>query len=220
MIDSNISPKISAKKLIFDLDNTLLFMPDDWSKAFDDFVDRFNLTFSLDEFCLTIAEMEKLNAGNLITKELFIANIRKKITPKFDSKMFDDFLEGYAKIPLIYVDVIQDILTYLSNKYELIAYTNWFTDNQILRLQLNGMEQYFSKVWGWDALPAKPSRKGLAEIVGDNDARNYIFIGDNLECDIKLPDSIGMGTVFLNQKNLTQSQFREIKNIDELKNIL
>ena len=221
MTSSSISPsKNSVLKLIFDLDNTLLFMSDEWSEAFSNFVKRFDLPISVKEFYFAISEMERQNPDKYITKELFTKIIQEKVTPRFDDKACDGFLEGYAKIPLVDVDTIQDTLAYLSNKYELIAYSNWFTDNQILRLKLNGMEKYFSKIWGWDLLPVKPSRRGLAKIIGNNNVKDYIFIGDSLDCDIRLPDSIGMGTIFLNQKNIPQNQFREVKSINKLEDIL
>jgi len=138
----------------------------------------------------------------------------------FDEKIFDVLLDEYAKIPLLNIDVIMDVLSYLSDKYELIAYTNWFTDNQILRLKLNGIDKYFSKVFGWDLLPVKPSKKGLKEIIKNDDAEDYIFIGDNIDADMRLPDSIGMKTIFYNSKNIIQNKYIEIKNIDDLKSIL
>ena len=210
----------AVRKLIFDLDDTLLFISDEWYDVFRDFVDRFDLPISVEDFYCAIAEMEKQNPDKYITKELFTAIIREKVTPKFDDVAYDGFLEGYAKIPLVDIDTVQNVLTYLSSKYELIAYSNWFTDNQTLRLKLNGMDKYFSKIWGWDLLPAKPSRKGLAEIVGNDDVKDYVFIGDNLDCDIRLPDSIGMGTIFLNRRNISQNQFREIGSVSELRDIL
>ena len=61
--------------------------------------------------------------------------------------------------------------------------------------------------------------KGLREIVGNN-INNYIFIGDNIDMDIKLPVSIGIETIFYNRKGIFQDEYKEIRNIDELKGIL
>jgi len=210
----------SIRKIIFDLDNTLLFLTDKWSEIYNSFIDKYNLNISAEELFFAIESIENNNFDTYITKEFFIKYINDKLLLDFDEKIFDVLLDEYAKIPLLNIDVIMDVLSYLSDKYELIAYTNWFTDNQILRLKLNGIDKYFSKVFGWDLLPVKPSKKGLKEIINNDDAEDYIFIGDNIDADMRLPDSIGMKTIFYNSKNIIQNKYIEIKNIDDLKSIL
>ena len=208
-----------SKKIIFDLDNTLLFISDEWIDAYNFFIDKYNLNVSAKELYSTIGTIEKNNPDIYITKQFFIDYINDKLSLDFDEQKCDELLEIYAKIPLKNIEVVGNILAYLSNKYELIAYTNWFTDNQILRLKINKIDNYFSKVLGWDVLPVKPSMKGLREIVGNN-INNYIFIGDNIDMDIKLPVSIGIETIFYNRKGIFQDEYKEIRNIDELKGIL
>ncbi|MBR4619112.1 MAG: HAD hydrolase-like protein [Bacilli bacterium] len=208
-----------SKKIIFDLDNTLLFISDEWIDAYNFFIDKYNLNVSAKELYSTIGTIEKNNPDIYITKQFFIDYINDKLSLDFDEQKFDELLEIYAKIPLKNIEVVENILAYLSNKYELIAYTNWFTDNQILRLKINKIDNYFSKVLGWDVLPVKPSMKGLREIVGNN-INNYMFIGDNIDMDIKLPVSIGIETIFYNRKGIFQDEYKEIRNIDELKGIL
>lgn len=208
-----------SKKIIFDLDNTLLFISDEWIDAYNYFIDKYNLNVSAKELYSTIGTIEKNNPAIYITKQFFIDYINDKLSLEFDEQKCDELLEIYAKIPLKNIEVVENILAYLSNKYELIAYTNWFTDNQILRLKINKIDNYFSKVLGWDVLPVKPSMKGLREIVGNN-INNYIFIGDNIDMDIKLPVSIGIETIFYNRKGIFQDEYKEIRNIDELKVIL
>lgn len=208
-----------SKKIIFDLDNTLLFISDEWIDAYNFFIDKYNLNVSAKELYSTIGTIEKNNPDIYITKQFFIDYINDKLSLDFDEQKCDELLEIYAKIPLKNIEVVENILAYLSNKYVLIAYTNWFTDNQILRLKINKIDNYFSKVLGWDVLPVKPSMKGLREIVGNN-INNYIFIGDNIDMDIQLPVSIGIETIFYNRKGIFQDEYKEIRNIDELKGIL
>ena len=208
-----------SKKIIFDLDNTLLFISDEWIDAYNFFIDKYSLNVSAKELYSTIGTIEKNNPDIYITKQFFIDYINDKLSLDFDEQKCDELLEIYAKIPLKNIEIVDNILAYLSNKYELIAYTNWFTDNQILRLKINKIDNYFSKVLGWDVLPVKPSMKGLREIVGNN-INNYIFIGDNIDMDIKLPVSIGIETIFYNRKGIFQDEYKEIRNIDELKGIL
>ena len=221
---TNVSTKAFKKdhtrKLIFDLDNTLLYLSADWHKAFNQFIAKGNYGITVEELYHAINVMEIKYSGRYVTKTSLVNHINDELSTKFDQETCEEFLDQYAKIPLMNIDIVDDVLTYLSSRYTLIVYSNWFTDNQILRLRLNRIDQYFSEVFGWDVLPTKPSRKGLNEIVGDDNINNYTFIGNNLDADIRLPDSIGMDTIFLNLENITQDKYKDIKNIGELKMIL
>ena len=221
---TNVSTKAFKKdhtrKLIFDLDNTLLYLSADWHKAFNQFIAKGNYGITVEELYHAINVMEIKYSGRYVTKTSLVNHFNDELSTKFDQETCEEFLDQYAKIPLMNIDIVDDVLTYLSSRYTLIVYSNWFTDNQILRLRLNRIDQYFSEVFGWDVLPTKPSRKGLNEIVGDDNINNYTFIGDNLDSDIRLPDSIGMDTIFLNLENITQDKYKDIKNIGELKMIL
>ena len=82
------------------------------------------------------------------------------------------------------------------------------------------LDKFFTKVYGWDILPKKPSKDGLSEIIKNDDIENYIFIGDSIELDLEVPYSIGIATIFYNRKNIKQNKYKEIFKIEELKNIL
>ena len=221
---TNVSTKAFKKdhtrKLIFDLDNTLLYLSADWHKTFNQFIAKGNYGITVEELYHAINVMEIKYSGRYVTKTSLVNHFNDELSTKFDQETCEEFLDQYAKIPLMNIDIVDDVLTYLSSNYTLIVYSNWFTDNQILRLRLNGIDQYFSEVFGWDVLPTKPSRKGLNEIVGDDNINNYTFIGIDLDADIRLPDSIGMDTIYLNLENTTQDKYKDIKNIGELKMIL
>lgn len=208
------------KTIIFDLDNTILFLSNEWEKIYESFIKKYNLNVTAKDLFLTVGKIEKNNPDKHISKEFFVNHINENLSLNIDLNIGDALLDKYAIIPLSRVDEVRKLLEYLSSKYEIIAYTNWFTDNQIKRLKLNGLDKYFKKVYGWDILPVKPSRKGLEEIIKDNDMSKYIFIGDNLEGDIILPDSMGMDTIFYNYKNIPQDKYKEVKDIIDLKNIL
>ena len=208
------------KTIIFDLDNTILFLSNEWEKIYESFIKKYNLNVTAKDLFLTVGKIEKNNPDKYISKEFFVNHINENLSLNIDLNIGDALLDKYARIPLSRVGEVRKLLEYLSSKYEIIAYTNWFTDNQIKRLKLNGLDKYFKKVYGWDILPVKPSRKGLEEIIKDNDMNKCIFIGDNLEGDIILPDSMGMDTIFYNYKNIPQDKYKEVKDIIDLKNIL
>lgn len=208
------------KKLIFDLDNTLLFVSKDWSVYYQKFIDKYNLNITIEHLYNSIEIFEKNSSDIIVTNDYFLKYMRDKISFKITEEIMNDLLNYYADIPLLYTDVVYDILKYLSQNYELIAYTNWFTENQIKRLKNYNLDKFFSKIYGWDILPVKPSKRGLNAIIKDKNIKDFIFIGDNIEYDLELPNSIGIDTIFYNRKGIVQDKYKNILNIEELKKIL
>lgn len=208
------------KKIIFDLDNTLLFLSDEWEENYKRFIDKYNLNISTNDLFLCIGNFEKNMKNIVVSKQKLFEYVSNDLFIDFTTNMILELLEIYDNTSLLNTDAIYDILNYLSEKYELIAYTNWFTDNQIKRLKKYDLDKFFTKVYGWDILPKKPSKEGLSEITKNDDIENYICIGDSIELDIEVPYSMGITTIFYNRKNIKQDKYKEIFKIEELKKIL
>lgn len=208
------------KKIIFDLDNTLLFLSDEWEENYKRFIDKYNLNISTNDLFLCIGNFEKNMKNIMVSKQKLSEYVSNDLFIDFTTNMILELLEIYDNTSLLNTDTIYDILNYLSEKYELIAYTNWFTDDQIKRLKKYDLDKFFTKVYGWDILPKKPSKEGLDEIIKNDNIENYIFIGDSIELDLEVPYSMGIATIFYNRKNIKQNKYKEIFKIEELKNIL
>ena len=208
------------KKIVFDLDNTLLFLSDEWEENYKRFVDKYNLSISANELFLSIGNFEKSMKNIVVSKQKLSEYVSNDLSIDFTTNMILELLEIYDNTSLLNTDTIYDVLNYLSEKYELIAYTNWFTDNQINRLKKYDLDKFFTKVYGWDILPKKPSKEGLSEIIKNDDIENYIFIGDSIELDLEVPYSMGITTIFYNRKNIKQNKYKEILKIEELKKVL
>ena len=208
------------KKIVFDLDNTLLFLSDEWEENLKKYVDKYNLNISANDLFLCIRNFEKNIKNIVVSKQKLSEYVSNDLSIDFTTNMILELLEIYDNTSLLNTDTIYDILNYLSEKYELIAYTNWFTDDQIKRLKKYDLDKFFTKIYGWDILPKKPSKEGLSEIIKNDDIENYIFIGDSIELDLEVPYSMGIATIFYNRKNIKQNKYKEIFKIEELKNIL
>lgn len=208
------------KKIVFDLDNTLLFLSDEWEENYKRFIDKYNLNISANDLFLCIGNFEKKMKNIVVSKQKLSEYVSNDLSIDFTIDMILELSEIYNNTPLLNTDTIYDALNYLSEKYELIAYTNWFTDDQIKRLKKYDLDKFFTKVYGWDILPKKPSKEGLSEIIKNDDIENYIFIGDSIELDLEVPYSMGIATIFYNRKNIKQNKYKEIFKIEELKNIL
>lgn len=208
------------KKIIFDLDNTLLFLSDEWEENCKRFINKYNLNISANDLFLCIGNFEKNMKNIVVSKQKLSEYVSNNLFIDFTTNMILELLEIYDNTSLLNSDTIYNVLNYLSEKYELIAYTNWFTDDQIKRLKKYDLDKFFNKVYGWDILPKKPSKEGLSEIIKNDDIENYICIGDSIELDIEVPYSMGIATIFYNRKNIKQDKYEEIFKIEELKKIL
>ena len=187
-----------------------------------DFMSKFDVialtVFTIILLC--IGSFEKDLKNIIVSIQKLSEYVSNNLSIDFTNDMILELSETYDNTSLLNTDTIYDVLNYLSEKYELIAYTNWFTDDQIKRLRKYDLDKFFTKVYGWDILPKKPSKEALIEIIKNDDKENYIFVGDSIELDLEIPDDMGIDTIFYNRKNIKQNKYKEIFKIEELKNIL
>lgn len=208
------------KKIIFDLDDTLLFISPEWEQSYQKFIDKYKLNIAPKELFSCIRTFEKTINNVIVTNQIMCEYINSKLPISLTEDMFIELLDVYKNIPLLNTDIIYNVLEYLSHKYELIVYTNWFSKNQIDRLKIYNLDRFFLKIYGWDDLEIKPSKIGIEKIIGSNNINEYVFVGDNIEFDLEVPYNMGMATIFLNRKSVKQNKFKEVFSIEELKKIL
>lgn len=208
------------KKIIFDLDNTLLFISAEWEQSYQKFIDKYNLSITPKELYSCIGTFEKNINNVIVTNKIMCEYINSRLPILLTEDMFIELLDVYKNIPLLNTDIVYNVLEYLSHKYELIVYTNWFSKNQIDRLKTYSLDKFFSRIYGWDDLEIKPSKIGIEKIIGSNNIDEYVFIGDNIEFDLEVPYNMGMATIFLNRKSINQNKFKEVFSIEEFKEIL
>lgn len=208
------------KRIIFDLDSTLLFISPEWKKSYQKFIDKYELKITPEELFSCIGTFESDCNNVIVTNKIMCEYINSKLPISLTEDMFVELLDVYKDIPLVNTDIMYDVLEYLSQKYELIAYTNWFSENQIYRMKKYNLNQFFSKVYGWDVIENKPSIIGIEKIIKKDKITEYLFIGDNIKVDLEIPHDMGMSTIFFNRKSIKQDKFKEVFNIVELKSIL
>lgn len=77
--------------------------------------------------------------------------------------MFIELLDVYKNVPLLNTNIVYSVLEYLSTKYELLVYSNWFWQNQADRLKRYNLDKFFTKIYGWDNLEI-PDQMGIDTI--------------------------------------------------------
>ena len=206
------------KRIVFDLDNTLIM----WSKNY-----RFALDNVLKDLEIDTSDEEIDNYDNSLgLYELEYTNYNKKDFMEFTRKYFKsnipdifyDMLKDYQKDCYIVDEELINTLKYLSSKYDLVVLTNWFTSTQVERLKNSQVLEYFTFVSGGDERVLKPDLKAF-DIVFDNfKPSECIMVGDSFRSDIEPAIKLGMDYYWVtNEEN---NEYKTIKNIYELKDIL
>lgn len=207
------------KKIIFDLDNTLIEWKDEYISALINTLKKLNINYSIDkikQIDLAITEYENYN--NTCSENNFLEFINKRCNIDLPIEFVNILLEEQTNCFEQFGDSEIDILEYLSNKYELIILSNWFTYTQEKRLEKAGILKYFSFVSGGDKHILKPSIEAFNMI--DN-PRECVMIGDNIKNDIEPAIELGMQAILITNKNVRKDlRYRKIRKLEELKEML
>lgn len=212
------------KKIVFDLDNTLINWKDEyWNFGIMKACNELKITYSKEmeeKISKVIDNYEKIQEyydiqimQNLINKELGV---------NYSTDFIKTILKYFEKCIPEQIDTsITKTLEYLSNKYELVVLTNWFENQQTKRLKNSGILKYFKKVYGTEKIKLKPNKEAFTTAIGNCKPEECIMIGDNLKTDIDGAISAGMNAIFLNNKNIElDKKYKAITKLDELMQIL
>ena len=177
------------KRIIFDLDNTLIPFPKNFIEGYKEVVDDFNLNITPIELYNLIGEYEPLY--DHYDYDLLTNFINDRLGTNFDRTFLDRFMEVYDNLDLELNEGVIETLEYLSNKYSVVALTNWFTNSQKNRLKKLDILKYFDEVYGGD-YKSKPHKEAFIHAKGDYKIEECIVVGDNIDMDIKPAIDLGM----------------------------
>jgi len=207
------------KKVIFDLDFTLMDWKDEYIFAITNAVNKLNLGYSkekikeLDDVLVTYEDVYPM-----YERKKFCDYLNKKCNTNLPYEFYDILAEEQTKCYRKFTESEIDTLEYLSSKYELLVLSNWFTYTQIKRLENAGILKYFSKVSGGDERELKPSLKAF-DIVDKKE--KCVMIGDSLKNDIFPAIELGMQAILITKKNVKKDlRYRQIRKIEDLKEML
>lgn len=206
------------KRIIFDLDNTLIDFPKNYAKEYDKVINKYNLNITSLDLYRIIGVYESDDKNIYYDKEKMLDLVNKEFNLNLKLDFIDYLLEIISNITdNIDIGVI-DTLEYLSKKYELVVLTNWFTECQKERLKKVNMLKYFKNVYGTDIIPMKPRKESFMSVIGDLKSEECVMIGDNLKVDIEVPYELGFNVYHLNK--IGTSKYPTIRKIEELKEML
>ena len=205
------------KRIIFDLDNTLIMWKDKYLNAIKETVELYKLNIDYKYLSSLVDEYD--NEFRYYDKELMVNFINEKIDNKIDIDFLNIFLDRFGYMSEK-DDKVIEVLEYLSKKYELVVLTNWFMEPQKERLKNASILKYFKEVIGGEN-SMKPYKESFMNACGNLNPSECIMIGDNYDKDIVGADNAGLNVIYYNYKNKeNKNNFKEIKNISELKEML
>jgi len=206
------------KRIIFDMDNTLMDFPKNYEIGYKQLIDKYNLNITPFDLYEAIGVYETCGKYDYYNEELLIDLINKELNLNLNVDFIKSFFEMYDKYITDISDSVKKTLEYLSSKYEVVVLTNWFTNNQKNRLKYAGIDIYFKKVYGGDIVKMKPNREAFLSACGEYDVSECVMIGDNLNIDIKVPYEMGMNVYYFS--NNINDKYPTINKIEQLKELL
>ena len=205
------------KRIIFDLDNTLIMWKDDYLSAIKETVDKYKIQEDYAYLSSIIDEYD--DKFDYYDKELLIKFVNSKIDSKIDINFLNTFLDKFGYMSEK-DDKVKNVLEFLSKKYELVVLTNWFKIPQKERLRNAGILKYFKEVYGGE-LYMKPNSKAFINACGEYKVNECLLIGDDYKKDIEGASISGLHVIYYNYKNKeNKNNYKEIKDLNELKEIL
>lgn len=207
------------KHLFFDLDHTLWDFDRNSAESLDELYDTFQLAdagiASAEEFSRHfIAINRKLWADfdkNLITHSY----IREHRFPMVfrslgidesavDADLNAEYLRLLPRKPHL-LESARELLDYLKDRYTMHIITNGFAEIQAVKMDSSEIAHYFTYVVTSENANAKkpdPLVFQYALNISGASVAESLMIGDNYEADILGAKSVGLDTVFYNQKGL------------------
>ena len=211
------------KKIIFDLDNTLMMFDKKYINSYCKVLKNNNFDSSYDQALSLFESVDRYEKqGKKYNKQDLLDFVNKDLNKNYKMKLVDEILDiiGTCWINPVSLELV-DTLKYLSTKYELYVLTNWFTAPQAKRLENVGILKYFKKVVGADMVSPKPAIEAFSYIIKDTNLKDCMMIGDNIDIDIKGALNAGIKTILYDYKNIYNGfTGNRITKIEELKEML
>lgn len=187
------------KRLIFDVDNTLIknvSFRDAIKKTLTD-LDVYSEE-SVDNFIKGIGTYEKIY--NNYNKEDYTNHMSEHINKKLGDNFLDTFIDNLKNVVPENNDEVAQTIKTLSEKYDLVLLTNYFSKSQMNRLNTMGIGQYFKECFGESLI--KPNDGAYINACGMYSPEECVMIGDDLFLDVECAKKNGLKAILVNTKKI------------------
>lgn len=212
-----------VKRLIFDVDNTLIEWKNEYWETLKDVFKEENIEYNeilINNFIKAIDMYEKIY--EYYNREKMLEHVNKITNSNFSMDFFNKLLKKFEDCIPPKDDNIYNVLEYLSKKYELVVLTNWFKDIQENRLKKFGIHQFFKEIFASENFKMKPNKESFDVAMGSKKPEECVMIGDNLETDIKGAINANIKAIYITTK-LNKGKVNDyivINKLEDLKELL
>lgn len=211
------------KRLIFDIDNTLIEWKNEYWKTLEDVYVELNIKSNEEMKRNIIKAVDTYEEFNkYYNRENMLEHINKTTNYNFDINFLNAMLKKFEKCVPDKDEKLTNLLEYLSKKYELVILTNWFKDIQEKRLENFGILHYFSKIFAGETFKIKPYKESFIKAMENRTVDECIMIGDSFKNDIQGAINAGIKAIYITQE-LTKGKkenYTIINRIEELEELL
>ena len=211
------------KRVIFDIDNTLIPWEKEYYKEIKKVLEELEIEYNENDYNKILEALSEYeNKYYSFDRKLMIDFINEYTKKSYPDELIYKTTKYWANcVPEKIDENIIKLLEYLKDKYELVILTDWYEDQQSERLEKIGILKYFSKVFSAEKTKRKPFKEAFIRAIEENKPEECIMIGDNFERDIKGALNAGLKAVYYNPKGAEKSEdYYTISNLEELMNIL
>lgn len=209
------------KRIIFDLDNTLIIWKDEYVEFLRKTMKEFGISDEYYKVMDSIIESQD-KLYDTLKKEVLLNDINSKCNTDLDISFIDKLLENQKMASLDNDTDLINTIKYLYSKYELVVLSNYFTETQKNRLEHAKILKYFKDVIGGDKSKFKPNKEAFLLASKGVSVKQCIMIGDSKYYDIDGAINVGMKVIQIDYFNKIneETSYPVIKDIKELKKIL
>lgn len=207
------------KKLIFDLDNTIIEWIPEYVEALKETLNEYKIDIDYKKIDNIIEMQEKIH--DTLSREQLLSDINNGCNLNLNIDFINTLIDKQKKLTPYNDEKLKKLFEYLSSKYEIVLLTNWFKECQIGRLKNLGVYKYFKAFYCGDEMLVKPNKEAFIKAIGKCKPNECIMIGDNKKIDIDGALKLGINAIMITKGNInTDNKFKIIKNIYELKEML
>lgn len=207
------------KRLIFDLDNTLIVWEDSFVGPLRETMEEYNVKVDYKKINRIIDDLD--NYEGIISEELLLNNINSECNLDLDISFVKSLLKKQERLGIPNEEVIET-LKYLKNKYNMVILTNYYKEVQEKRLESANIREYFEEVYASDYIPQKPNPKAFEIAMGEFNKEDCIMIGDSLRTDIEPALKLGLNVIAVDYFNKLEEtkDYPVVRKINDLRKYL
>ena len=204
------------KKVIFDLDGTLLF------NTFIEEKKYFESTLPKEVY-INLKEniYNYLNIYETNNIRYDVGDLKRFLSSMIGFNFTDDFMQGWIEVgsytddtfDLGLVETLEDLKR---RDAKLAVLTNWFRKPQEDRLKNSNIYGYFDEIFTGEEF-LKPHKEAYINALGDERKCDCLFVGNHLEKDYIGPKAVGISSVLYDKDDIYHESIVKIKKMSELK---